>query len=304
MRQKPPVHLVLTRHPGQAGEMEAAARRAGYDVRFMPLTQQQLPEDLSELICALEDLRRGAFDWLLLTSPNTVRALRACSWDGLLPAETSVAVVGPGTARVLHEHTGLRPHWMPYDHSAAGVLAELPRPTELPRPAAPNHPAEGRRMLLPQSAQARPELADGLRARGWELTHVVAYRSVARDDRADGSRAPASQSLALLQDVDADDADLLEPADLRHDDVVLVTSSTAAEAYAGLQAAGTAPPTPGPVLLAIGRPTAETLTRLRLPVAAVLPEPTAEGLLSTVNELESAVNEQGLSGSSESLDWS
>lgn len=274
------MRLVLTRHPGQAGDMEAAARRAGYDVRFMPLTQQQLPEDLGDLTRALDDLQRGAFDWLLLTSPNTVRALRACGWDGLLPAETSVAVVGPGTARVLHEHTGLRPHWMPYDHSAAGIVAELTLPADQTRPA------EGAQMLLPQSAHARPDLAEGLRVRGWQLRHVVAYRSVARDDPARDGSAPESPRLALLQDTDnqhTDDADLLEPTELGHDDVVLVTSSTAAEAYARRQAADRQVPAPQPVLLAIGGPTAETLTRLELPVAAVLPEPTAAGLLSVMN---------------------
>lgn len=294
--------------------MEAAVRRAGYDVAFMPLTDQQLPEDLGELTAAVDDLQRGAFDWLLLTSPNTVRALRSCGWSGKLPAQTRLVVVGPGTARVLHQHTGLRPHWMPGDHSAAGILAELDQPAELDHPADLDHPAEldqptelerpakGERMLLPQSAQARPDLAEGLRARGWALTHVVAYQSVARDERARDerardARAPQSPRPALLQDAEADEADLLELAELSCDDVVLVTSSTAAEAYARLQAAGSTPPTPQPLLLAIGGPTASTMRRLDMPVAAALAEPTAQGLLS-------AMNEQGLIGSSESLDWS
>lgn len=271
------MRLVLTRHPGQAGHMEAAARGAGYEVAFLPLTHQQLPQDPSDLRAAVEQLRGGDFDWLLLTSPNTVRALIACGWTGRLPPETRVAAVGPGTARVLQEHTQLQPHWMAHDHSAAGILAEL------------ETPAQGQRMLLPQSAQARPALAEGLRARGWVLTHVIAYQTVPTAF----SGAPQPEPHTLLPPPAAEGTAagaLLRPWELRGDDVVLVTSSSAAEAYAGLQ-------NPQAVtLLAIGEPTAAMMHRLKLPSAAVLSEPTAEGLLT-------AMNEQGLSRAASSLDW-
>ena len=193
-----------------------------------------------------------------------------CGWQGRLPDATRLAVVGPGTARVLKEHTGLRPHWMAQDHSAAGILAEL------------EGPAAGERMLLPQSAQARSELAAGLRARGWEVTHVAAYRSVARD-----FSTPQPAALHPLHADAAHEADLLEPADLHAEDVVLVTSSTAAEAYAQLPGPATPIPAPQPVLLAIGRPTAETLTAQGFTGAMVLPEPTAAGLTSVLNRLSS-----------------
>lgn len=270
---RPMLRLVLTRHPAQAGDLEAAARQVGYDVGFMPLTYQQLPEDPRDLTAAIEQLQRGDFHWLLLTSPNTVRALSLCGWQGRLPDATRLAVVGPGTARVLKEHTGLRPHWMAQNHSAAGILAEL------------EGPAAGERMLLPQSAQARSELAAGLRARGWEVTHVAAYRSVARDFSTPQPAAPHLLHADAAED--AHEADLLEPADLHAEDVVLVTSSTAAEAYAQLPGLATPIPAAQPVLLAIGRPTAETLTAQGFTGATVLPEPTAAGLTSVLNRLSS-----------------
>lgn len=274
------MRIVLTRHPGQAGDLEAAVQAAGFDVGFLPLTQQLLPAEVSELTGALELLQRGSFDWLLLTSANTVRALISCGWNGRVPEQTRVAAVGPGTARVLKDLTTVGNPWIPEDHSAAGILAELPAPTA------------GQRLLLPQSAQARPQLAEGLRARGWDLTHVTAYQTVPTS-----SAGPQPPHRALLPAPAAEGAvtgtvtgKLLEATDLRDDDVLLLTSSTAAEAYAQLQ------PVQAPALLAIGDPTAATMDGLGLPVAAVLSEPTAAGLTS-------ALNEQGFSPARPSLDW-
>ena len=44
--------------------------------------------------------------------------------------------------------------------------------------AFPDPPAGGGRVLLAQAEAARPVLADGLRARGWDVSTVVAYRTV------------------------------------------------------------------------------------------------------------------------------
>lgn len=270
------MRIVLTRHPGQAGDLEAAVQADGFDVGFLPLTQQLLPADTRELTGAVEMLVQGSFDWLLLTSANTVRALISCGWDGRIPEQTRVAAVGPGTARVLGDLTTAGDPWIPADHSAAGLLLELPGP------------AAGPRLLLPQSAQARPQLAEGLRARGWDLTHVTAYQSVPT-----AWAAPQPLHRILLPGPSAEGevaGKRLDPTDLREDDVVLLTSSTAAEAYAQLQLSQT------PSLLAIGGPTAATMKGLGLPVAAVLSEPTAAGLTS-------ALTEQGFSPVPPSLDW-
>lgn len=270
------MRIVLTRRPAQAGDLEAEVRRAGFALGFLPLTRQLLPEDTTALNAAVAELERGAFDWLLVTSANTVRALKSCGWAGELPGRTQAAAVGPGTARVLQMLTGDADIWTPRDHSAAGILAELPAPSP------------GQRILLPQSAQARPELADGLCARGWDLTHVQAYRTV-----------PAAALSGPLASLDAEVSDphpqrpseeVLEPTGLRADDVVLLTSSTAAEAYADLTVR------PPARLMAIGGPTAQTMSRRGLSPAAVLAEPTPDGLLEALKDL-------GLDAEAESLDW-
>ncbi|WP_191089743.1 uroporphyrinogen-III synthase [Nesterenkonia ebinurensis] len=243
----------MTRHPAQTGALEDRLRDAGFDVAFLPLTQQVLPEDLSELTTTIQRLERGDFHWLLLTSGNTVRALRDCGWDGTVPERTQVGVVGSGTARVLNELSEAHHPWMPQDHSAAGVLAELPTP------------AEGSRLLLLQSAKARPELAEGLTTDGWSVTRVTAYDTVPLDPA-------APETLQPIHITGGDSGDLLTPRDLAEGDIVLITSSSAARVWAQLSA-------PPVTTLAMGQPTAEALTSLgRLP-DSVLPEPTAVGVL-------------------------
>lgn len=231
--------IVLTRPEAQASALEEGLLSAGHTVAHMPLTQQVAPDEPGRLRRALAELLEGQFDWLLLTSANTVRALVHCGWDGTLPARTRLGVVGPGTARVLREQSGAPTPWVPQQHSAAGILAELPAP------------ASGARLLLPQSAQARPELAAGLSAKGWDVTRVSAYATRALD-------RPA--------------------VSLRHGDTVLVTSSTAAAAWVRLQVHSVR-------VLAIGEPTAQTLRQLGRPADAVLTEPTAAGVREALARL-------------------
>ncbi|NDK31398.1 uroporphyrinogen-III synthase [Nesterenkonia haasae] len=239
------MRIVLTRHSDQTGDLEAGLRQAGHICVHMPLTQQILPENRSELSTAIQRLEQGDFTWLLLTSANTVRALLSCGWSGAVPEKTSVGVVGPGTARILEERCWLKASWMPQDHSAAGMLAEMPTPES------------GTNLLLPQSAQARPDLAQGLSAKGWNLTQVTAYATV-----------PLPRP----------ELDHPEP-ELTGDDAVLVTSSSAAEVWVTLRA-------PRAKVLAIGRPTAETLRQLGRPADTVLGEPTAAGVLQALAQLD------------------
>ncbi|GAA1172922.1 uroporphyrinogen-III synthase [Nesterenkonia xinjiangensis] len=232
------MRIVLTRWPHQAGRLEEGLRAAGIDVGFLPLTEQRLPADLTVLRAAVTDLAEGRFQWLLLTSATTVWALQEAGWDGDVPEGTRIGVTGPGTAQALP--SAAPQAWMPHrEASAAGILAELPAP----RP--------GEQVLLPQSAQARPQLVNGLRSAGWEVTQVTAYETV--DRVREGTLPPSG----------ADDrcAGVVGPAELAGAEAVLITSSTAARAWARLTLPGESDT---PALLAIGRPTAQTLDELQL----------------------------------------
>ena len=74
-------------------------------------------------------------------------------------------MVGPGTAAAVRA-AGIEPDLVPERFVAEGLLAVFP-------------PGPGR-VLLPQAEAARPVLADGLRAAGWTVDAVVAYRTVPR----------------------------------------------------------------------------------------------------------------------------
>ena len=49
------MRIALTRDPAQAGPLEAGLRAAGLDVQFLPVTEQRLPADTTELTSALAD---------------------------------------------------------------------------------------------------------------------------------------------------------------------------------------------------------------------------------------------------------
>jgi porphobilinogen synthase len=133
---------------------------AGADVIAAPVIGIAPPGDPAALAAALDDLRTGAYDWLVLTSATTIDALVGVE----VPEGTSVAAIGPRTAEAARA-AGIRVDLVPAgDHSATGLLDVWP-PT-----------AAGARALLPASALAAPDLGDGLEARGLRVHRVEAYR--------------------------------------------------------------------------------------------------------------------------------
>ncbi len=261
--------VILTRQPAQAGAVEAGLAEAGYRIFFLPLTDFALPEDLAGLRCIVRDLASDERPapvpaWLVLTSPNTVRALVRAGWDGQVDAGIRVAVTGPGTARVLAEAGCTQVPWMPEgDASAAGILAQFPPPGETPR----------RVLLLPQSALATDEVAEGLAERGWEVHHVQAYRTVPYP--ADTER----RLLAGLAGEGPASVDALATVDdLPGADVVLTSPSAVREL---VRRRGTAVPA-DTRFIALGRPTARAAAEESLDLAATAPSPDARGVLAAL----------------------
>ncbi len=307
-----PGRVVLTRQPAQAGDVEAGLREAGWTVRFLPLTDFELPADLTDLRAAVDRLRAGRYAWLIATSPNTVRALSRVGWDGVLPAATRVAVTGPGTARVLAEAGGPATPWMPDgDASAAGIIAGFPAGPGAPAAAGAPAGVAPARVFLPQSALATDEVAVALRARGWDVERVEAYRTVpypaaagrrllaeeeggdiaegsgATDgpERADGSGG----AVVTLQDLSGAVVVLTSPSAVRE----LVRQRAALQrdaadgagevpAAGGAQRAGGPAGTAGPRFVAIGQPTRRAAEKVGLDLAGTAASPDAAGLLEVL----------------------
>jgi uroporphyrinogen-III synthase len=155
------LRVVVTRAAAQAASTAAALTAAGAEVALLPLLEIVPPADPRPLDRAANEL--ASYQWIVLTSVNGVAALvERIPANARIPAR--IAAVGPATAAALRRH-GLVPDLIPDEHATAqGLLATL-----VP------HARPGKRLLLAQAADARPELARGLAAAGFEVTTVVAY---------------------------------------------------------------------------------------------------------------------------------
>ena len=164
------VRVVVTRPPHQAGGLAAAFRELGAAVELLPLLEVVEPADPAPLDRAALEIDRYA--WIAFTSANAVGPLvarRLPPW----PDRTRVAAVGEGTAAALRG-AGSEPDLVAERSGGADLADEI-------LAAATRHGGESVRgvegvaVLLPQAADARPDLERGLRAAGFEVDAVVAY---------------------------------------------------------------------------------------------------------------------------------
>jgi uroporphyrinogen III methyltransferase/synthase len=168
-------------------------RQAGAQPLFYPCIAIVPPEDTAELDQALGVV--DTFDWLILTSANTVHVLasriNALNLPRALLANVRVAAVGPATAEAARELLGVEavvPADM-RDGVGAQRVSHLTMRASLRNQStsdtfnaqslATTLPLErGARLLLPQSEIASAELAQALVSRGADVQTVTAYRTV------------------------------------------------------------------------------------------------------------------------------
>lgn len=160
--------IVITRAPHQAGELAAMLEARGAIPLFYPCIDIAPPADTTLLDTAVREAAIGAYDWLVLTSANTVIALAsrlaALGMNGST-LQVRVAAVGPATAEAARERLGLQTDMMPETYVAEALAKVI-------------QPIDGAQVLLPQSAIAETTLADELRASGAQVTTIDAYRTV------------------------------------------------------------------------------------------------------------------------------
>ena len=152
------VSVVVTRAAPQAAPLiEAIANLGGRPVA-LPLLELVDAEDGGEALTRVVGAATGA-DWLVVLSPNGAARLP----DGPFPGK--VAAIATGTERVLVDN-GYAVDLVPETASSVGLLEAF---TDVEFAG---------RVIIAQAAVGRPELADGLRARGVEVEVVAAYRNV------------------------------------------------------------------------------------------------------------------------------
>lgn len=165
--------IAVTRAQHQAPPLEALIRHFGGSPVAYPCIAIAPPTDPRPL----EDCLRGLseFDWLLLTSGNTVSAIaeRLSALDiRLAESSIKVAAAGPATAAEARDQLARQVQHVPAEYGAGQLARSLPL-------------GEPCRILLPQSDLAGALTAEVLRARGAHVTNVVAYRTVMAEGGAD-----------------------------------------------------------------------------------------------------------------------
>ncbi|MDA8309087.1 MAG: uroporphyrinogen-III synthase [Actinomycetota bacterium] len=238
--------VVVTRPKGDADDLAEALRAAGARVVALPVVEIAEPEDggagLARAVAALPQYR-----WVVFTSANAVRRLLALVPDVGVLAGAGLAAVGPATAAALGER-GLVADLVAERTSAEG-LADL-----FPAAAAP-----GASVLFPAAAGARRTLPDALRAKGWAVDEVIAYRTVP---------APAPPA-ALAAEVAAASA-------------VTFASPSAVDAYVALRAQDGKPLAVPPVVACIGPLTAAAARVAGLEVGVVARHASASELVAAL----------------------
>lgn len=178
--------VLITRSAGQTAKLSDGLRALGAIPVEVPVLEITPPESYAPLDDALRHLDR--FDWLILTSTNTLREVSArCALLTVNPVNLerlSVAAVGRATAEAARQF-GFRVAVVPEAQVAEGLVAAL------------GERVRGKRVLLPRAAVARDLIPDALREAGAEVDVVDAYRNVLPE------AAPEQLRSAIAKGIDA-----------------------------------------------------------------------------------------------------
>jgi len=199
---------------------------------------------------AIFDLRRGYYDWLVVTSGNAVDALAGFSRQepdsGAWPVK--VAAVGGRTATRMRE-IGFSVRIEPEDERGEGLIRAMT-----------SEDVNGRRVLCLFGNRARKDIPESLRARGAEVDFVEAYRTVDATEI-----TPEIRELVRGGEIDV--VTFASPSSVRAMRHLLGTDLAALS---------------GACLVAIGPTTAAAMTTLGLPVHALATRPSADGVVEAV----------------------
>jgi uroporphyrinogen-III synthase len=242
--------VLVTRAAHQAGKLSDALREAGATPVEVPVLEIQLPEDLSPLDKAIREL--DSYDWLILTSANTVKAVVERSATlGVAFDQTAlprIAAVGAATADAARD-AGFMVELVPENYVAESLVEAIAGQVK------------GRRTLLARAAVARDVIPDALRNAGAIVDVVDAYRNVMPE------AAPERLRSALVQGIGA---------------ATFTSSSSVAHLADAARAAGLAFPFAGVAAISIGPITSRTLRESGWEPAAEASPSDIAGLIAAV----------------------
>jgi len=245
--------VLVTRALQQAGKLSEGLRALGAEPVEVPVLEIVAPVSYAPLDEAIQHLDR--YDWLILTSSNTLQAVCARgALYGVNPANAEglkVAAVGSATAEQARL-SGVHVSLVPESYVAEGLVKSL------------SDQVAGKRILLARSAVARDVIPDALRAAGALVDVVEAYRNV----------MPKATPEQLRQAV----AERLDAA-------TFTSSSSLTHLAEAARAAGIPWPLAGVPAISIGPITSQTLRDLGWPPATEADPSDIAGLIAAVTRV-------------------
>ncbi len=241
--------ILVTRATHQAGKLSEGLRAAGLDPVEVPVLEIRPPASYDPLDVALQHLY--GYDWLILTSANTVRAVteRAANLKlSLRDPGPHIAAIGQATAEAAR-NAGLHVTLTPESYVAESLVTTLA--TRI----------QGKHILLARAAIARDIIPDALRKSGATVNVVDAYQNTIP------AAAPDQLRAALAFGIDA---------------ATFASSSSATHLAEVARAAGVRFPFAGVRAISIGPVTTATLRELGWEPAAEATPHDISGLISAV----------------------
>ncbi|HEV2323716.1 MAG TPA: uroporphyrinogen-III synthase [Terracidiphilus sp.] len=171
--------ILITRAAHQMGKLSEGLRALGAEPVEVPMLEICPPESLAPLDAALR--RLNEYDWLILTSTNTVRvlAVRAAEQGIDLTHRMigRVAAIGGATADAARK-AGFTVALVPDTYVAESLVSELTGEVADGSSAEGKSPIAGKQVLLVRAAVARDVIPNALRRAGATVDIAEAYRNV------------------------------------------------------------------------------------------------------------------------------
>lgn len=242
--------VLVTRSANQTAKLSDGLSALGAIPVEVSVLEIVPPESYAPLDEALRNLDR--FDWLILTSANTLQVVSArCARFGVDPARAEglqVAAIGRATAEAAR-HFGFKVAIVPEAQVAESLVAALAETVR------------GKRVLLPRATKARDVIPDELRRAGAVVEGVEAYRNVLPES------APGQLRQALMDGLDA---------------ATFTSSSSVTHLAEAARLAGIAWPFAGVPAVSIGPITSKTLRELGWEPVAEAKQHDIPGLIAAV----------------------
>ena len=169
--------VVVTRALEQSQSLIDALRDAGAEPVLLPMVAFAPADNLAELDACLKNSAR--FDWVFFTSQNALRAVqqRCVALELSLSKsfkDLKIAAVGTSTAEAAAA-AGLTVNFISRIHTGVALAEELSAQTQ------------NKRVFLPRSDRANPDLIEVLNLHGWQVTPVVAYKTLSPNSDSSGA---------------------------------------------------------------------------------------------------------------------